>query len=112
MSNTAKLVVSPLQVGGTATFVITEAPPSSQFFLCYSLSPAEPYWINKHALLLFLNSPSSLPAISLDVSGAGVLGPMAVPPRIAAGTKVSFQGVTLSGAGELGITNLEEAIVQ
>ena len=37
---------------------------------------------------------------------------MAVPPRIAAGTKVSFQGVTLSGAGELGITNLEEAIVQ
>jgi hypothetical protein len=92
-SNAQTLQVDPISVGGDATFNISNGSPLAVTVVCYSLVGSGPYTL-ANGLIFDLSMPIKLlPAMVLDISGNGQLGPFSVPRRAVPGMHLWFQAV-------------------
>ena len=90
-SNAQTLQVDPIFVGGDATFNISNGSPLAVTVVCYSLVGSGPYTL-ANGLVFDLSMPIKLlPAMVLDISGNGQLGPFSVPNRAVPGMHLWFQ---------------------
>ncbi|MDP6941140.1 MAG: formylglycine-generating enzyme family protein [Planctomycetota bacterium] len=97
----ATLSVDPVYEGGTATMHITGGSSKSAMIMCYSFTGAGPT-SSPNGLVVDLSIPiKQMQPIQLDRTGAGQLGPRAIPDTMLVGDSVWVQGVEVVLAGSV-----------
>jgi len=98
------LQIDPIYVGGDVTFNITNGAPLAVTVVCYSLAGSGPYTL-ANGVTFDLSIPIKLlPAIVLDISGNGQLGPLSVPNRAVPGMQLWFQAAHVDPLANPSIT--------
>jgi len=93
------LQVDPIHEGGTASFHVSDGPPASWAYVCYSTAGSGPSTL-PNGITLDLDAPvKAIRPFQLDAFGAGSMGPIPIPPAASMGLRVWLQAVAIDLLG-------------